>query len=437
MPSEPVADRSDRHTLLALLVAIVLAGAVLSFDTPLVVKLTEFYRISDSDFGLLLGLTTAVMAAASGLWGYWADKYPRLRLILVSEVIIAVSMVVAGLCLQWRLPYAVFFAVKLASGFGLAGVGPVAQSAIMDTVPLPQRGAAFGRVGVAWVVGGAAGMLLPSVCMQVKLGLGWTYLLGAAGTVLFIATLFLVAEPRRGAQDQALKDTVGAGTAEYRRHIHFSDLKPLLTRPANLLIMAATVFFQFPPQVLAVWFVTFLMRNHGLNEFIATQAMFLAFLGQPFGNVLGGYWTDRAFLRHRTGRLTVMILMAALAPVFLSGAMIAPFRWIYFLPLMVLANFFLVASGPGLTTVGMEANLPEHRGTISALMGVCSNGVRALAWYLPPLVAERFHGRYDRTFLIVAGAYVPLILTYILMKARIEADLDDIDRVLAERAKDL
>ena len=78
-----------------LLASIVMAGAGLSFESPLVVKITGFYQITDSDFGFLLALTTLLIAVASAPWGYWADKYQRIRLILVSQGIIAASMLLA------------------------------------------------------------------------------------------------------------------------------------------------------------------------------------------------------------------------------------------------------------------------------------------------------------------------------------------------------
>ena len=420
-----------------LLASIFMASSGLSYETPLVVKITEFYRITDSDFGFLLACTTFVIAIASAPWGYWADKYRRIRLLLIAQGIIAVSMLLLGLCLELNLPYAVFFAVKLLSGVGFACAGPVATSAVIDTVSIKKRGEAFGWVGVGWVIGGAGGILFPSVCMLAKLSLGITFLLGAFGGLAFTVALFFVEEPRRGAQDEALKDSVGAGKAEYTYHIRFSDLKSLLSKPINILLVAAMTLFQFPAQVLAVWFITFLMRNHGLNEFMATLMMFLAFFGQPLGNAFGGAWTDRAYRWRRSGRLLVMILMAALTPVFLIAAMLLPFKWIYFAPLMILANFFLVASGPGITIVSLEVNLPEHRGTISALMNICSSVSRALAWWIPPIIAVTFGGRYDRAFVLTAVAYVPLIAAYILMVFRVEKDLDSVNQILAKRAKEL
>ena len=280
MSQPPTADRADQRALNMLLAAIAMCGAGLSFDTILVVKITAFYRITDADFGMLLGLSCFLMALASGPWGYLADRRPRLQLIRLSQGLVALSLLGSAAAFVFDLRYGFFVAVKILAGLGLAGVGPVATSAVMDTVPHEKRGAAFGWVGVAWALGGAGGMLLPAVCMALHATLGLTYFLGAAVLIAFPAGLYLVREPRRGVHDQALQEAVGAG-AEYNYAINPADLKPLFANPTSLLLIAATLCFQFPIQTIAIWFVTFLMRNHNATEFIATQLMFIAYIGQP------------------------------------------------------------------------------------------------------------------------------------------------------------
>jgi len=420
-----------------LLTTIVMAGAGMSFESPLVVKITAFYGISDSDFGFLLAVTTFVIAGASAPWGYLADRHQRIKLIRISQWLTALCMLGAGFSFMLKLPYEVFFMVKVVSGVGFAGLGLVTTSAVIDTVPLARRGEAFGWGGVGWVVGGAVGMIMTSVCMAAKLSLGLTYFLGAAGALAYAVALFFVREPRRGAQDEALVNSVGAGKAEYSYRIKFSDLKDLLSRPINILIVFAQSLFAFPSQVLTIWFVTFMMRNHGLGEFLATQFMFLTFLGMPFGNAFGGAWTDRAYRRARYGRVAVMLAMSAIAPLFLITALLLPFKWYFFVPLMIIANFFVVAGGPGLTTVSMEVNLPEHRGTIAAMINIWASISRALAWWIPPIIAASFGGRYDRAFILTAAAYAPLVLIYILMIFRIPKDLDRVNGILEKRAQQL
>jgi len=437
MESEINTNHANLRTYRMLLGASAIAGAGGGFGVPLVVKITAFYNISDSDFGLMLGLATLVMAVASVPWGYWADKYRRVRLLLISMGFISGCMLTAGLCLFWHLPFWVYFTVTLLSGFGLAGIGPVSNSMFMDSVPLHQRGAAFGWMGVAFVSGGALGMLMSSGCMQLNLSLGLAYLLGAAVEGVFFLALFLLEEPIRGAQDEALHDAVGAGKGEYRYKIELPDLKALLQRPINLLLAATAVFAGFSPAVLVIWFVTFAMRNHGLTEFAATQLTLVAFAGQPIGNALGGVLADRAYRWKRSGRVAVMILSAALAPVFLIAAFTLPFRLFPFVPLMILANFFIAAGAPAITAVSLEVNLPEHRGTITAFFIICGSISLGLAWLIPPLIASAFGGEYQYALIMSTGSYLPLIVIFLLMNSRIEKDLDHVDHILEERAKQI
>ena len=203
MSTEKKSNRANLRTYFLLLIAMGISGAGYNLDVPLVVKITSFYDISDSVFGLLLGLTTAVMAAASAPWGYWADRRRRANLMKIAIGTIFACMLLVGVCLQYGLPFRVFFIVKLLSGLGFAGVLPIAYSAVMDSVPLRQRGAAFGWISLAYAGGGAMGMLLASGCMEMKLSLGSTYLLSAAVEGTLLLALFFMEEPRRGAQDEA------------------------------------------------------------------------------------------------------------------------------------------------------------------------------------------------------------------------------------------
>ena len=294
MGTEKKTNRANLRTYFILLIAMGIAGAGYNFDVPLVVKLTGFYNISDGVLGLLLGLTTMVMAAASAPWGYWADRHRRVNLMKISIGIIFTCTFLVGACLQCGLPFRAFFIVKLLSGLGFAGVLPIAYSAVMDSVPPRQRGTAFGWISLAYAGGGAMGMLMASGCMQMELGLGATYLLSAAVEGTLLLSLFFMVEPRRGSQDEALQDAVGSGMGEYGYQIELGDLKELARKPINLLLGASAVLFNFPPAVLTIWFVTYLMRNHGLGELRATELMLVSFSGLGIGLALGGTISDLA-----------------------------------------------------------------------------------------------------------------------------------------------
>jgi len=435
MKSKTNTSPADVRALWILMGMMAISGVAGGFTIPLVVKITEFFGVADSDLGLMLGLSSVVMGVSSIPWGYWADKYRRVRLLIVSMSVILACLLSVAACFLLRLPFGAFLASNLLMGFGAAGIGPISNSMIMDSVPREQRGAALGWFGVAFVGGGGLGMLMSSGCMQLKLSLGLTYLLLLTVEGLFLLSLFLMEEPRRGLQDEALRDTIGIGKGEYGYKIELKDLKALLQKPINLLLAGIAVFGAFNPAVLYIWFVTFAMRNHGLAEFAATQLALVAFAGQPFGNVIGGMLADRAYRSKQTGRVVVMILMSALAPVFLVAAFLLPFRLFPFVPLMILANFFIGAVAPAQTAVSLEVNLPEHRGTITAFFAICLSIALGLGWLIPPLIARAFGGEYQYAMILSAGAYLPLIVTLFLIKSRIERDLDHVNKVLDDRAK--
>ena len=162
--------------------------------------------------------------------------------------------------------------------------------------------------------------------------------------------------------------------------------------------------------------------------------MIVVCLGQPVGNILGGLWADRAYRTRRTGRLKVMIVVGILAPVFLLAGILSPFHLMLFIPLIFIANVFIGSTTPPSSAMGLEVNLPEHRGTFSAMGFLVVYGVRALAWWLPPLIAVAYGGNYNMAFVFTAMMYAPLVVLCAFMMLRIEPALDHVQAILAARA---
>jgi MFS family permease len=265
--------------------------------------------------------------------------------------------------------------------------------------------------------------------------LGFTYLLGAMLGLFFSVWPLWAREPRRGGQDEALKAAFVPGQAEYRHHITLSDFKVIFSKSINLLMLAITLFIQFPIQVLGIWLVTSLMRQHGLNELGATILMSIVCIGQPIGNILGGAWADRAYSKRRTGRLRIMIVVGILAPIFFLAGILSPFYLMLYVPLMFIANVFIGATTPPASAMGLEVNLPEHRGTFSALGYLVVNGARAAAWWLPPLIAIAYGGNYNMAFVFTALMYVPFVALCAFMILHIEPALNHVQAILAGRTE--
>jgi MFS transporter, Spinster family, sphingosine-1-phosphate transporter len=425
------------NIMLLIFFSICFISAATCYEAPLIVKLTRFYTVTDSDLGLLLALTTAIMALAGIPWGYWADKHQRTMLLSLSLAVTTLSMFASALCLYLNFSYPFYFASKLLTGLGLAGAGPIVMSAVMDTVPSEKRAGAMGLIGVAYAAGGAVGMFLGSVCMRLGTSLAFAYFIGALPGIFYSIWPQLVKEPRRGSQDEALKETVGSGQAEYLHHINLSDFRALLSRPFNQMILILTFLIQFPIQVLSVWLVTSLMRQHGMNELGATTLAIIVGIGQPVGYVLGGVLSDRAYRKHRTGRLRIMTAMGILAMVFFLACFLSPFLMILYVPLLIAVNLFIAALAPPATTMGLEVNLPDHRGTFSAIGYLVTNGARAAAWWLPPLIATAYGGSYSTAFVYTALVYLPVAALCAFMMPRTDQALNHVQAILSARAESM
>lgn len=418
-------------------VAICANNVAMVYETPLIVKLSQHYGVRDSDLGQLLAVTLVIMSVMQLVWGYWTDKFSRIRLMAISLFIITACALLTGVSLVLNMPFAVFAGLKLASGIGLAAIGPVIGSVIMDAVPATKRSSAFGWIGLAWGIGGGLGPLMASFCVDQGLGLSGAYL---AAAVLCLGSAILALctrEPERGAQDEAIRELVAGGEAHYAYRIRPSDFPLILRKPANLLVGGATMLYQLPVQLLGFWFITYMMRQHGVNEMQATTMFLIAFAGQPLGNIIGGILSDRVAGRGERQRLSFMIAMAIMAQITLVAALVLPLHVWVFLALMLVANAFISGGGPGLSTIGLEINLPEHRGVFSALMGLITNIVQAFSWWLPPLIAASFGGDYGKSFLICTAVFLPLVGLYLVVARRIGRDIAAVGAVLQTRAGEL
>ena len=68
-------------------------------------------------------------------------------------------------------------------------------------------------------------------------------------------------------------------------------------------------------------------------------------------------------------------------------------------------------------------------------MGVFGSLYRALAWWIPQLIAAAFGGNYRHAFISLAAVYIPLVIIYTIMAFKVENQMDDVNHILSERSE--
>ncbi len=184
-----------RWTFLAILF---LVGASSSIDRVVISVLLEpikqEFQVSDTQLGLLSGLSFALLYSAFGLpIARFADRGNRKKLIAAAiSVWSLMTVLCAAAASFWQLLLA-----RIGVGVGEAGATPPAQSLIVDYFPTAQRARAIGIFATSGTVGYLIGL---SAGSQLVAAYGWRATLVAFGLPgLLIAALvwWVLDEPRQ------------------------------------------------------------------------------------------------------------------------------------------------------------------------------------------------------------------------------------------------
>ncbi|MEM9623779.1 MAG: MFS transporter [Pseudomonadota bacterium] len=225
---------------------------------------------SDTAMGFLVGLTFAIFYATLGMpIAMLADRTNRRNIITAAITIWSGMTVLCG----YAQTFVQMAMARIGVGVGEAGSTPPSHSMISDLFPPEQRGTAMG----VFALGVNFGLLLA------YLGGGWlsenygwrnTFIaVGLPGLVIALILYLTVAEPKRGASDDAIKpetDNDDAIAEDDGNKVAgappFKEVAAYMWRvrsTRHLTIGAAIA--GFIGYGFTLWMPTFLVRSHGLS----------------------------------------------------------------------------------------------------------------------------------------------------------------------------
>ena len=228
---------------------------------------------SDTQMGFLVGLTFALFYATLGMpIAMVADRSNR-RNIITAAITIWSGMTVACAFVGSYFQLAL---ARIGVGVGEAGSSPPSHSMISDMFPLKERGTAMG----IYALGVNIGLLIAYLAggwMSENWGWRMTFVaVGAPGLLIALLVRFTVAEPIRGASDQA---------GEVARAPPFWDV-------ARYVIFGSSLA-GFVGYGMTLWLPAFFMRSHGLTptETGFTLALMAGVVGGT-GTFVAGKFAD-------------------------------------------------------------------------------------------------------------------------------------------------
>lgn len=312
-------DRRARRALFAAFLGWMLDGMDVMLFAFALTAIREEFGLSAAAAGGLASLTLITSAVGGTLAGYAADRYGRVRLLIVS-------ILIYSLCTGATALARTLFQLALCRalvGFGLGAEWSAGSVLVAESWPAAHRGKAIGFVQSGWAIGYILAALLSAVVLPAW---GWRalFLLGIAPALLTLWVRRSVDEP-----EIWLRRSGGTGAANRARGAHV-DLPraerpdvmaivrpPLLRFTLAASLLCAVVLFAY--WGLFTWIPTFLaspVEKGGAGLGMVRSSLYIVpmQIGAFLGYFLFGVAADR--IGRRPAFLVFVLGAAGLVPLY-------------------------------------------------------------------------------------------------------------------------
>tara|TARA_B110000090_G_scaffold178353_1_gene202028 strand:+ start:4062 stop:5429 length:1368 start_codon:yes stop_codon:yes gene_type:complete len=394
--SQPLAGHRTTLTLLVLAYTLSICDRmILSILFP---DIKAEFGLSDTQLGLLGGLSFALFYATMGLpIARLSDQYSRKRIIVASLTIFSLMTAFSGLAAG----FISLLLLRIGVGIGEAGVNPASHSIIADYFPPQRRGLAMSKL----VLGGSFGMMLGFVGGGfIAEAYGWRIALvavGVPGLLLAVVMAKLLQEPARGGFE--------AQTPPPPPPI-LTTAATMWANPAMRHLMAGSVVAGLMSYGLTQWLPTFFMRTHELSPSKAGLTIAGVFgITGAIGALVAGKWFDRLSIRgFQYGMWMIAVVPFVSMPFFIMGLFadnLTTAMLLFIIPGLA-SNCFL---GPTLAMV--QTLSPVHmRAVSSAIKMLCLNLIGlGLGPLLVGVLSDLLSPRYGEESLSIALAFFALV----------------------------
>ncbi len=379
----------------------------------LVLELTH----SGSALGITTGLQFLPFLLVSPFAGLIADRYPKRRLLAITQLSLAITsgllglLAISGLATVWSV-----YALALLFGVGTAFDTPTRQSFVVEMVGRDQLANAVGLNSASFNLGRIFGPALAGVLIA-ALGsgvgaTGWVILLNAVSYLAVIGSLRAM-----HASELSPSNPLAHGEGRVRDGVRY-----VLARPELVFIFA--VAFASGTFGMNFQITNALMATHEFHKGAGEYGL----LGtcMAIGSLSGALLAAR---RAKARRMVLIIAAVAFAVSEFVGGMM-PSYWFYaaWLPVIGIASMTLLNSMQ--TTVQMTV-APEFRGRIMALymmilMGGTPLGAPVIGW-----IGQTFGARWS----LLGGGAIMLVVVLAATVWLMRAEEDDhADELSAEPA---
>lgn len=341
--------------------------------TLLVKPLKRDFNITDTQYGLLVGLSFAIFYTFLGIpIGRMADRQNRKKIIVWG---IAIWSIMTALCGVTH-TYSQLFLARIGVGIGEAALSPAAYSLITDLFPRSKLGTALGIYNIGVYLGSGLSILLVALVLKLLKMEGmiavpffgnifpWQlvfFIVGLPGLLIVLLIFFTVKEPSR----QHIRQN--AVSINMVKNYFFAHQKAILC------LFFGIAFMAFGSYAVTSWTPTLLERRYG---FTAPEAGLL--LGtiitifSTSGVIVGGRLGDRLTKNNRPdAKMRVgfwgMATGWCIGVILLISFLLKIESVQVFIALLAILCFFTALPYGSATAAVQEMTPPSMRATFSAL----------------------------------------------------------------------
>ncbi|MFX0083846.1 MAG: MFS transporter [Candidatus Hodarchaeota archaeon] len=412
-----------------------------------------------AELGLLIGSSMFSTAFSGIFFGYLADKYSRKNLYVISVSLYGVGLILTGFIPigLGNTSFYLFVAMLILQGFFSGAFNPIETSYINDIVGQSMRSKFYGSINAIFQLAQVVGMLFSSFLFQNLLWRQFYWILGTLIVFEGILIAFKITEPRRGIQQEELKEALNSPDIEYRYQLTKETVRTTIFRSTNIVAFIEGIFTTVLlaiPDFLLIAYIS--GPPHNIAPFTMTIFMLLTGLpGAIFGSLIFAKLSDR--LAEKNYKFRVYLIISSIVGMF------GLFLVIFILPVPNFSssegkNIMLLFTNPEIIALGIMAflakmiitiysinqppilqkiNLPEAQGKISS----ANQFLELIGSGLGPMIAGvlliNFNQNYQLTVLVSVLIGMIGCMAWLFGARSINRDIQRISSILDNRAMEL
>lgn len=412
-----------------------------------------------AELGLMIGGSMFSTAFSGIFFGYLVDRYSRKRLYVFSVTLYGVGLVLTGFVPigLGDVSFYIFFTTLIIHGFFSGAFNPIETSFVNDRIEQSMRSKFYGSINAIFQLAQIIGMLISSLLFQNMLWRQFYWILGILIVLEGILILFRAHEPKRGIQQEELKEVLKSSNAEYKYHLTKETTRATVLKSTNMIAFIEGIFTTVLlaiPDFLLIAYVT--GPPHNIAPFTVTIFMIMTGLpGALFGALCFAKLSDN--LAKKNFKFRVYLIISSIVGMF------GLFLVIFMLPLPKFSpeegkNILIIFTNPEIIALGAMAflakmvatiysinqppilqkiNLPEAQGKISSANQFLELIGSGLGPMLAGFLLINFNQNYQLTVLVSVIIGMMGAMAWFFGARSINKDIQRISAILNERALEL